>query len=86
LFSYCEGVIDLDPEVSDRALDLGIPSKSWAGSPCIAACLRHPNERSQIGHVEPHRHPVVHPSGLPKAKLVSSALWRRRLLAIVTKG
>jgi 4-carboxymuconolactone decarboxylase len=54
LFSYCEGVIDLDPEVSDRALDLGIPSKSWAGSPCIAACLRHPNERSQIGHVEPH--------------------------------
>jgi len=27
LFSYCQGVIDLDAEVPDRAFDLGVPEQ-----------------------------------------------------------
>jgi hypothetical protein len=28
LFRYREGVIDLDTEITDRALDLGVPERS----------------------------------------------------------
>jgi hypothetical protein len=28
LFRYCQGVIDLDAEISDRAFDLGMPEQS----------------------------------------------------------
>ena len=28
LFRYCQGVIDLDAEIPDRAFDLGVPEQS----------------------------------------------------------
>ena len=31
LFRYCEGVIDLDAEITDRALDLGMPEQKLDG-------------------------------------------------------
>jgi hypothetical protein len=30
LFRYCQGVIDLDAEIPDRAFDLGMPEQSCA--------------------------------------------------------
>jgi hypothetical protein len=31
LFRYCEGVIDLDAEITDRTLDLGMPEQKLDG-------------------------------------------------------
>ena len=31
LFRYCEGVIDLDAEIPDRTLDLGVPEQKLDG-------------------------------------------------------
>ena len=31
LFSYCQGIVDLDAEIPDRALDLGMPEQELDG-------------------------------------------------------
>jgi hypothetical protein len=32
LFCYCERIVDLDPEVSDGAFDLGVPQEELHGT------------------------------------------------------
>jgi|KBSSwiStaDraftv2_1062776.scaffolds.fasta_scaffold1572338_1 hypothetical protein len=35
LFCYCERIVDLDPEVSDGAFDLGVPEQELLRDPSV---------------------------------------------------
>ena len=37
LFSYCQGIVDLDAEIPDRAFNLGMPKQELDG-PEISTC------------------------------------------------
>ena len=37
LFSYCQGIVDLDAEIPDRAFDLGMPEQELDGSQIAGA-------------------------------------------------
>ena len=67
LFRYCQGIIDLDAEISDRAFDLGMPQQELdspqvacppidQGSFCAAQGMRPKQPRVQSDASDPFRH------------------------------